>query len=59
MPGSSPDVRTGIEAIQYQYGHGKAHMLEKRLSKQPRNDYVSQPNVHEQGGVNTFEEEVA
>jgi|FLMP01.2.fsa_nt_emb hypothetical protein len=29
-PGSSPEQRSGIEDINYQYSHGKAPMIEKR-----------------------------
>jgi len=29
-PGSSPEQRSGIEDINYQYSHGKAPLIEKR-----------------------------
>ena len=29
-PGSSPEVRSGIEDINYEYHHGKAPLMEKR-----------------------------
>lgn len=32
-PGSSPEVRSGIEDINYEYKQGKAHLIEKRDNK--------------------------
>lgn len=33
MPGSSPEVRSGINGLQYRQVHGKGPLIEKRDTK--------------------------